>query len=84
MSDTQALRTEIQGLETDLEAARKKAGETKTRIGTFGGVTKDVADNKVTALEYSLGQARDRLDELKTSADAAAGDDSGGVRPHGT
>ena len=68
VTDTQALRTEIQGLETDLEAARKKAGETKTRIGTFGGVTKDVADNKVVALEYSLQQARDRLDEMSTAA----------------
>ena len=71
VEEKQTLRTAIRDLEEDLAAAEEAAEKTERRMGTFGGVTKDVADNKVVALNYSLEQARARLEELETASDDA-------------
>ena len=71
VEEKQKLRTAIRDLEKDLAAAEEAAGKTERRVGTFGGVTKDVADNKVVALNYSLEQAKARLEELEAASDDA-------------
>ena len=80
VEEKQTLRTAIRDLEEDLIAAEETAEKTERRMGTFGGVTKDVADNKVVALNYSLEQAKARLEELETASDDAGesvGSDAG-------
>ena len=71
VEEKQTLRTAIRDLEEDLVAAKEAAEKTERRIGTFGGVTKDVADNRVVALNHSLEQAKARLEELETASDDA-------------